>query len=359
MGNLAPEMLEQNPLPDSPSRGPVLFINLWASSGMKHYSESLMHAYAPGHEVIYVRNYESCVPCEELRVGLDPVRPRSIGDLWRIAATVLRRKPAAIHLNSELPILLPLYPFFAFFNTVITLHDAVPHEGERLSKRIFMRLHPFLLFLFVRKVIVHSEAIRSRLPGFLRGRSHVLPHVNYNLWARAKRPPPEDGPLVVLFFGRLLPYKGLDYLLEGFRKLDPARFTLLIAGEGDLPPEVFSAPNIRLLHRFIGDEDLPTVFNQAHVVALPYVAASQSGVAYMAFAFDRPVVATRVGGLGDVVVDDSNGFLIEPRSAAALALALERLADPVARARLVENVRRQNVSADDDIRQGLERIYRS
>ena len=343
----------------SQTGGPVLFINLWATSGMKHYSESLMYALAPAAEVIYVRNYESCVEGEALRVRLDPVRLSALGDLWRIVRTILNRKPRVVHLNSELPILLPLFPLFAFFNSVITLHDAVPHEGESFAKRAFMQVHLALVGFFMRKVIVHSEAIRAQLPPWLVSRAHVLPHVNYQLWARAKQPPPSEGPLVVLFFGRLLPYKGLDYLLEAFRKLDPAKFTLLIAGEGELPPEFLNTPNICVIHHFIGDEDLPGVFNQAHVVALPYVAASQSGVAYMALAFERPVIATRVGGLGDVIADNSNGFLVEPRSADQLATALERMADAATRSRLVENVRAQNVSGDEEIRTRLLEVYRA
>ena len=349
-----PEPTDTTP---TPPRGTVMFINLWASSGMKHYSESLVHALAPAGGVLYVRNYESCVECESLRVGLSPVGLRSLGDVWRIAWTILRRRPSVIHLNSELPVLLPLFPLLAIFNSVITLHDAVPHEGERLPKRIFMRVHPWLVFLFFRKVIVHSEAIRVQLPRYLQKKAHVLPHVNYQLWARAKQPPPAEGPLVVLFFGRLLPYKGLDYLLEAFRRLDREKFLLLIAGEGDLPPEVFDTPNIRVIHRFIGDADLPEVFNEAHVVALPYLAASQSGVAYMAFAFERPVVATSVGGLPDIVLHNFNGFLVPPRSAEELAAALERMADPAVLARLVENVRRQNVSGDAEIREGLMKVY--
>jgi glycosyltransferase involved in cell wall biosynthesis len=93
------------------------------------------------------------------------------------------------------------------------------------------------------------------------------------------------------------------------------------------------------------------------VAALPYVAASQSGVAYLAFAFERPVVATRVGALGDVIVDDFNGFLVEPRSPKPLAAALERMAEPGTRARLVENVRQQNVSGDEEIRRKCLAVY--
>src|SRR5262249_13574460 len=155
--------------------------------------------------------------------------------LFRMALKIIRLRPWAIHLNSELPVLLPLYPLFALFNSVITLHDAVLRKDDRFARRAFMWFHLPLVFLFIRKVIVHGGTLREALPKYLRHKVHVLPHVNYQIWARARQSPPEDGPLVILFFGRLLPYKGLDVLLEAFRRLDPTKFLLLIAGEGDLP----------------------------------------------------------------------------------------------------------------------------
>jgi starch synthase len=308
--------------------------------------------------VLYVRNYESALPVESLRVRLHAWRFRALCDLIRIAAVLLRRRPRAVHLNSELPILLPLFPLLGCVNSAITLHDAVPHEGERLSKRVFMRLHLLLVFLFIRKVIVHSPAIRDELPAFLRARTHLLPHVNYQLWARGKSGAPALHPFQVLFFGRLLPYKGLAYLLEAFQQLDPQAFQLVIAGEGDLSEYRLDRENIRTLNRFVADEEMAALFNAAHVVALPYLSASQSGVAYMAFAFEKPVVATRVGALADVVADDQNGYLVEPRSADALAKALRRMAEPATWNRLAENVCRQNLSADQEIRARLLEIYR-
>jgi len=362
------------PQPAAHLRGPVVFINLWAQSGMKHYSESLMHALAPAAGIFYLRNYESRLEVPGRQVRLNPVGLRGCTDLFLVASEVLRRRPAAVHLNSELPILLPLFPLFACFNSVITLHDAVPHEGESLAKRAFMRLHLLFVFLFIRKVIVHSAAIRDELPAILHSRTHVVPHVNYSFWAHEKSSardvaPPGDRslegkqtlggkPLLVLFFGRLLRYKGLEYLLEAFQQLDPQRFELIIAGEGDLSDYCIEGANIRTLNRFIPDEEMAALFNEAHAVALPYLSASQSGVAYMAFAFEKPVIATRVGALADVVIDGQNGFLIEPRSAEALAAALTRIADPATWSRLTENVRRQNFSADEEIRTRLLQIYR-
>jgi len=325
---------------------------------MKHYSESLVHALDPSARVLYVRNYDSALPVESLRTRLYPTRLAAFGDLFELARVILRRRPAAIHLNSELPILLPLFPLFACFNSVITLHDAVPHEGEKIAKRLFMRLHLLVVFLFIRKVIVHSTAIRDELPGFLRARTHLLPHVNYRLWASGKSETRAGDKFVVLFFGRLLRYKGLEYLLEAFRRLDPLRFELIIAGEGDLGTYQVEGPNIRTVNRYISDEEMAGFFNEAHAVALPYLSASQSGVAYMAFAFEKPVVATRVGALADVVVDGENGCLIEPRSPEALAAALTRMSEPAYWTRLVENARRQNISADEDIRARLMEIYR-
>lgn len=353
-----PRRMPEGIVSSAPLNEPVVFINLWPEGGMKHYSESLMQALSAVTRIFYVRNYESVLDVPGLKVSLHPSRPEvSWRDLPRLAMEIVRLRPSIVHLNSELPILLPLFPLFAFYNTVITLHDAVPHAGECPRKRFFMHLHLMFVFLFLRKVVVHSATVRDSLPGWLQARTHVLPHVNYRLWARGCQPPPTGGPFVLLFFGRLLAYKGLDVLLKAFRRLDPAKFMLLIAGDGELPSDVSQVPNIRLIHRFIGDEDLAMVFNQAHAVVLPYRAASQSGVAYMAFAFERPVVATRVGGLGDVVIDGENGFLVERNNVEALAAALQKIAEPATYERLAENVRRQTVSADEEIGRRLLEIY--
>jgi glycosyltransferase involved in cell wall biosynthesis len=294
---------------DDPSHPrPIVFINFWREGGMRHYSESLVHALQPVARVCYLRNYEGETGAEGPVLALDfhPLRARNWVGVARVARLLRALRPRAVHLNNEQPLLLPLYPLLAGMNSVITLHDARSHAGERLAKRVFHALHLRLVARFIRKVVVHSEAIRDALPAFIpRERIHILPHVNYGLWARSATRPPKAPPLTVLFFGRILPYKGLDVLLDAFRRLDSARFHLLIAGEGKVPP--VNAPNIEIDNRFVSDDRLPGFFQRAHVVALPYHAASQSGVAQMAFAFGRPVVATRVGALPDIVHDEENG----------------------------------------------------
>lgn len=336
---------------------PVVFINFWREGGMRHYSESLVNAFGPA-EIFYVRNYPSAVAAngEQLDCDFHPLRPRNWIALARVARLLRELQPSVVHLNNEQPLLLPLYPMLARFNSVITLHDARSHAGERPAKRLFHSLHLRLVARYIRKVIVHSPSIRSALPAwFPRELIHIMPHVNYRLWSTEPVPIPFAPPLTVLFFGRILEYKGLDVLLEAFRQLDPARFRLVIAGEGATEP--VTVPNIEMSNRFISDAELPGFFQRAHVVALPYRAASQSGVAQMAFAFGKPVVSTRVGALPEIVHDDENGLLVPPGDAGALAGAIERLADASLRARFTANIERANRSSDAEIRARLLAIY--
>ena len=335
-----------------------MFINFWRDGGMRHYAESLVHALQPEAPVCYVRNYpgETGAAGPVLDIDFHPLRWRNAAAVQRVAALLRELQPRAVHLNNEQPALLPIYPLLARYNSVITLHDARSHAGESLAKRAFHQLHLQFVRRFVRKVIVHSAAIRDALPAsFPRERIHILPFVNYGLWARAATPPPPAPPLTILFFGRILPYKGLDVLLAAARLLDPVRFRFLIAGEGEVP--AITAPNIEIDNRFIADDLLPGYFQRAHVVALPYHAASQSGVAQMAFAFGRPVVATRVGALPDIVHHEVNGLLIPPGDPAALAAALERLADAPLRARLTAAITGDQSSSDAAIRRALLAIY--
>jgi glycosyltransferase involved in cell wall biosynthesis len=336
---------------------PVVFINFWSEGGMRHYSESLVHAFGPDR-IYYLRNYPSVVAENGAQLDCDfhPLRPRNWRAISRVATTLRELRPAAVHLNNEQPLLLPLYPRLARLNSVITLHDARSHAGERPAKRLFHSLHLRLVACFIRKVIVHSPSIRDALPAwFPRERIHTMPHVNYRLWSVEPAPEPPATPLTILFFGRILSYKGLDVLLDAFARLDKARFRLVIAGEGSLPQ--IDAQNIEVADRFISDAELPGFFQRAHLVALPYRAASQSGVAQMAFAFGKPVVSTCVGALPEIVHDEKNGLLVPPGDAAAFAGAIERMADERLRARLAANIARDNRDSDTQIRERLLAIY--
>src|SRR5947207_877601 len=126
---------------------------------------------------------------------------------------------------------------------------------------------------------------------------------------------------VALFFGHIRPFKGLDIALEAWKQV--ANATLLVAGEswwGTAAPAV--QPNVRFDLRFIPDSEIATYFAAADVVLAPYRSEAQSGVALTAFHFARPVIATAVGGLPDII-DGRNGILVPPENPASLAKAVD------------------------------------
>jgi glycosyltransferase involved in cell wall biosynthesis len=110
----------------------------------------------------------------------------------------------------------------------------------------------------------------------------------------------------------------------------------VIAGRGSqldaMRPGLVDDPAFRLIDRFLTPQEVHDSFVQANVVVVPYLDATQSGVVAYAFGLGRPVVATRVGGLPDVVHDGVNGLLVPPRDAAALSGALRAVLTDPARA---------------------------
>jgi len=133
---------------------------------------------------------------------------------------------------------------------------------------------------------------------------------------------------VALFFGHVRPFKGLDLALRAWPLLR-SEVTLAVAGEAWWKGEeeyralARGLDNVRLDFRYIPDSEIATWFAAADVVLAPYRIEAQSGVALTAFHFARPVIATNVGGLPEIIEEGRNGLLIPPEDPAALAGAID------------------------------------
>ena len=298
------------------------------------------------------RNYDVDVPAE-LRATAPNLetfffetrnRPRRwlayIAIIWRC----LTFRPHIVHFQeSANPVTIDLAPIVArVWPVVITAHDPVPHIGrdtvfaeDRWRRRLKARRRAAL-------VLGHGPACTDQLRteraggltnvGSTRHGAILVPIAGQTRAAEPGR---------ILFFGRLEAYKGLDVLVGagGLLQDRSVDFEMMIAGSGPELEKVNAlakiSPNITVRHEWITTAEAVEEFQRASIVVLPYLEATQSGVLAAAFANGRPVVATRVGGLTDAIVDNVNGVLVEPGSEASLADALEALIkDPARLARL-------------------------
>jgi glycosyltransferase involved in cell wall biosynthesis len=227
---------------------------------------------------------------------------------------------------------------------VLTAHDVLPREPRRgqldAQRRLYER---------VDAVVVHSEHGRARLVerlGIAPAKIHVIAHGAFEHLASVpgERPLPPalarvDGP-VVLCFGLLRPYKGLDVLLEAWREVQDAELWIVGMPRMDIDALRASAPpSVRWVARFIADDEIAAYFRRAELVVLPYREIDQSGVLFTALAFGAPLLLSAVGGFPELAAHGA-AALAPPGDAAALASELRRLlADPAARERLAAGAR--------------------
>ncbi len=198
-------------------------------------------------------------------------------------------------------------------------------------------------------VVAHSEhgARRLRdLVGLDPDRVRVIHHGAFDYLTRLpeeKPLPPElegaEGP-VILFFGLLRPYKGIDTLLEAFRKIEGAELWVVGKPRMDVEPLrrlAAEAPGrVRFLTRFVEDAEIPPILRRAGIVVLPYRDVEHSGVLYAALAFAKPLVLSAVGGFPEVA-DQGAARLVPPEDPQALAGTLsELLTDEAARSDLAQ-----------------------
>jgi glycosyltransferase involved in cell wall biosynthesis len=227
---------------------------------------------------------------------------------------------------------------------VLTAHDLLPREPRPGQVSAQRRLYDA-----VDALVVHSEFGRRQLVdaiGVEPGKVHVIHHGAFEHLARLSPQPlsaelQQVGGPVVLFFGLLRPYKGIDVLLQAWREV-PAGAELWIVGRPRMDIGALRAgapPGVRFISRYVSDAELASFFRRAEIVVLPYTSTDrfdQSGVLATALAFATPTVLSDVGGFGEVAATGA-GITVPPGDAAALAAALgELLGDEDRRTRMAE-----------------------
>lgn len=246
--------------------------------------------------------------------------------LKRIIDLVLQEKPDAL----VFPMFHVWSPVLQFFlrriPTVIFVHDVVPHPD--LQGKVFGWLENFSIAQADRCVVLSPQLQEPLVErGCPVARVDVL--TLGPLLSQAALDPAASEIPTLLFFGRIVPYKGIEILLEAYRQLRQGRSArLLLAGEGDLSPyasALAGLPDVEIINRWIGEQEIAEIFSRAHLVVLPYTSASQSGVIPVAASLGLPVLATRTGGIPGQLEHGKTGWLVEPGSAPALLDGMRHL----------------------------------
>lgn len=224
--------------------------------------------------------------------------------------------------------------------TVLTAHDVLPREPRAGQLRAQRRLYER-----VDHVVVHSAHGAARLTrelGIDPARVTVIPHGAFTHLASVEaRLPPElatdPGTPVVALPGLLRPYKGIDVLLDAWRRFGadpPGELWIVGMPRMPLPAADELPPGVRLVARFVDDAELAGVLRRADVVVLPYRQIDQSGVLYAALGLGRPLLLSAVGGFPELA-ETGAAQLVAPEDPPALHAALaDLLADPQRRAAL-------------------------
>jgi len=324
--------------------------------GISHYNTSLARELARRHEVRVI-NYSRLYPdflfpgrtqydesvsahsVESERL-IDSINPFT----WiRAGFSIARRRPDLTVVQWWHPYFAPalvkicaILRIFSSTRIVFICHNVIPHETSPVD-----RMLSTLAFLVPHGYVVQSGEDREnllRIRKRARVVSHPLPIFDFfrdgELTRREARASigEGEGPLL-LFFGLIRPYKGLRHLLEAMPAIvEKTGARLLVVGEFyeesapyfELAVKLGISESVRFVDRYVPNEEVASWFTAADLVMLPYVTATQSAIAQVAVAFDRPMVATRVGGLPEVVSEGKTGFLVPPSDPAAMASAVAR-----------------------------------
>ncbi len=303
--------------------------------------------------------FETTEPTHQLPVErlVDTINPIS----WLSTARFIRHeKPHVVIFHYWMPFFSPAFGMIARrlkrrgIQSIAVVHNAIPHErrpGDYVLGRYFLNA--------CSRLLVMSDAVERDL-----GTLEVavpqtrVEHPIYDVFgegltvqeARLKLGLNPEAP-TALFFGFIRRYKGLMNLLACLPRVMQAipGFQLVVAGEcyeDDAAYRDFvkinGLENAVLWHlKYIPSDEVKMYFSAADVVVQPYVSATQSGVAQIAYHFDRPLIVTDVGGLAEFVPDGKAGLVVPPNNNEALGNALIRFFEDDLGPKLQEGVREE------------------
>lgn len=338
----------------------VLMIETGGWGGICHYTYNLANALSDsGIEdliVISGRRYE----LEELERSFKLIKyfdsnKSYLTNISGLISILRKERPSVVHIQS---ILSPRKDWVLILLTkmlgipvVYTVHNILPHEEEERGAS-GLRSAFSIIYKNSKRLIAHSESNKMELIrefGISPEKINVIPHGNYLFLVPSEAITKEEArkkiglnesDKVILSFGAIRKYKGIDYLIRAFKKVveEIPDSRLLIAGKPmtvgedpvkdsyrDLIEKLGLKDKVILHPRYIPLSDIHEYFTASDVTVFPYLDTTESGSLQTALAFSKPVIATKVGSFEDAVEEGRNGFLIPPADEKALSEAILKI----------------------------------
>lgn len=308
------------------------------------------------------------IPAEKNIISIDSINP--FNWIW-VGKQIAKENPGLIIFRYWIPFFAPCFAVISYFakksgaKVLFICDNVIPHEkriGDKfLTKRAFNQADYFL---------VQSKSVEDDLKKFIKGKPYKVSfHPMYNIFGEklSKDEAKEfikkeygvelGNEKLLLFFGYVRKYKGLNYLLEAMPGiLKHNNVKLLVVGEFYDDEEQYRKKikdlglerNVIVLSDFVPNERVRYFFSASDVVLLPYTSATQSGITHVAYFYDKPVIVTDVGGLSETVTNNETGFVIQPLDPEAITDAVNKFYNEYLEEKFSANVAEEKKKYDWD-----------
>ncbi len=362
----------------------ILLVDLWEGPGHAYYSGSFISAMARKKtvKIAFMHNQKQNLSLYPVAVKHFPVyAPTGIKtnqifrlllqpfEYFRTISKIYQFDPHIIHLLFSYPWFTATIPLLANkFQFAQTLHDITPHHGEE-SLRNYLSIKTSVRY--ADPVFVHGTYqfnLACKLYPDIKERLVRIFHGHFNTLNPSRKDLPEPEDATFLFFGRILQYKGLNIALKALeiliKKYPEAK--MIIAGEGSIKTEMPMIQRLQnhleIYNRRINDEALKKIMQRSLAVLAPYTHASASGMVTTSYAFCKPVIGSRIGGLIEMIIQDKTGWLFETKNPQDLAICMKKAVSDKARTIAMGRNARKYVTINrdwDDITEKCLNAYRN
>jgi glycosyltransferase involved in cell wall biosynthesis len=215
-------------------------------------------------------------------------------------------------------------------NTVKIIHSVHEVFDNHFSEK--KKINSNIKFLLNNKypVVIHSEKSKQDLLGYFEVDKSILFKINFGQFESYAIFDKKDANITkkknyLLFFGHILPYKGLNILYDAIQIVkNRININVVVAGDGHdtILTKMKKDPHFEIINHYLSNTELVYLIKNCKAVVCPYLSASQSGITQTTSLFGKPVIATDVGAFSETITNGINGILISPNNPTVLANAI-------------------------------------